>query len=74
VPADQPPVDEEKHRIPVVLLDVRPRREQMDLHARSSKVLLIFNQLIEEVFSKDLENSIAKSRRCGRGQDFETGP
>src|SRR5260370_726913 len=63
--ANQRAVDEEKHRIAVVLLNVRPGCKQMNLDAAPAQVLLILQQLLEKVLSKDLKYPFTKP--AGRG-------
>ena len=69
--AHQPAIDKEEHRIPVVLLNVRTRREQMDLHAGSSEALFVFHKLIEKILAENLKNAFAETSRRRRGQDLE---
>src|SRR5215831_17011350 len=69
--AHQPSVDEEEHRIPVVLLHVRAGRKEMHLYAGPTKSLLMFDELIEQVLPENLKDTITKTFRCRRGKDFE---
>src|SRR5579864_8857642 len=57
--ADQPSVDEEEHRIPVVLLNVRPRCKQVNLHAGAAELFLILQQLVEKILAEDLKYTLA---------------
>jgi hypothetical protein len=66
-------VDKEKHRIPVVLLNVRPRCEEMNFHAGPPKCLFVLDELIQKVLAKHLENAFAESVSRGCGQDFKAG-
>ncbi len=61
--AHQPPVNEKEHRIPVVLLDVRTRCEQMDLHSGPAVILLVFHQLVQKILAENLENTFAETSR-----------
>src|SRR5262245_59033248 len=69
--ANEPPVDEEEHRIPVVLLDMGPRSEQVDLHPRPAVVFFVFHQLIEKIVSENLENTVPKTASGRRCHDLE---
>ena len=60
--ADQPAVHEEEHRMPVVLLNVRPRGEDMDLQARPPEILSMLHELVEQVVPEDLKNPFAEVR------------
>src|SRR5262245_1163900 len=70
--AHQSAVDEEEHRIPVVLLNMRARREQMDLYAGAAIVLLIFYELIQKILPENLKDAIAETARRRRSKNLET--
>src|SRR6516162_9524589 len=69
--ANQPAIDEEEHRVPVVLLDVRTRREQVYLHTGAAETLLVLDQLVQQVLSEDLKNAFTKRRGRRSGNDFK---
>src|SRR2546421_12438588 len=70
--AHEPAVDEEEHRIPVVLLNVRPGREQMNLQTAPAELFLIFDELVKQILAEDLKNPFTEARRDRRRQNFET--
>src|SRR5262249_34269401 len=66
------PVDEEEHRIPVVLLHVRAGRKEMYLYSRPAESLLMFDELIEQVLPENLKETISKTVGRRRRQYFES--
>src|SRR5207247_5556085 len=71
--ANETMIDEEEHRVAVIFLNMRPRREQIDFHTRSPVVLLVLDQLVEKIFAEDLKYAVAKARRHRRRENFEPG-
>src|SRR5262249_17212953 len=57
----QAAIDEKEHRIPVVLLNMRTRGEQVNFYTRPAKAFLVLDELVEQVSPEDLKNSISKA-------------
>src|SRR5215475_8746669 len=61
--ANQAPVDEEEHRIPVVFLNMRPRCEKMYSNSGPAETFLMLDKLVDEIPSEYLKDAVTKASR-----------
>ena len=61
--ANQAPVDEEEHLIPVVFLNMRPRCEQMDSNSGPAETFLMLDKLVDEIPSEYLKDAVTEASR-----------